>query len=130
MKIKKMGLLIYFYPQKGGEVYVAMAMYDLISSQSNEIIITGVGYVFSAGVVVIQAADKKVSFPNCRYMIHEISDGITGTHSSIKTDCNELEFLQKQYKEICGIRRMPRGNLYLSAEEAANYGIIDEVIES
>jgi ATP-dependent protease ClpP protease subunit len=54
----------------GGDVYHGMAIYDAINTSPCEITINVYAYAMSMGSIILQAADRRIMFPNSRFMIH------------------------------------------------------------
>ena len=118
-------------------------LYDMMNhvKEEMEIHTIGIGKVMSAGVLLLAAGTKgkrKIS-KNCRVMIHSV---IAGNHGSLHNLVNEIEAIQElQESYIQGladntkmtkeqIKKMleRKVNIYLSAEEAIQLGIADELM--
>ena len=127
----------------GGSVVDMFAMYDMIRmlKEKHEITITALGKVMSAGVLLLASGSKgkRRIGRNCRVMLHNVSAGYHGTIPNIQNEIKEIEWLQKKYisclSEETGmskrkIRKMlEKGvDVYISAEKAVKYGIVDEII--
>ena len=93
------------------------------------------------GAVLLAAGTKGKRFvlPNARIMIHQPSGGASGQASDISIQAKEILRLKKRLNEIMSYhtgqpvdrveRDMERDN-YMSAEDAKEYGIVDEVVKS
>ena len=127
----------------GGNADDMFCLYDMMNhvKQEMEIHTIGIGKVMSAGVLLLAAGTKgkrKIS-KNCRVMIHSV---IAGNHGSLHNLVNEIEAIQElQESYIQGladntkmtkeqIKKMleRKVNIYLSAEEAIQLGIADELM--
>ena len=127
----------------GGSADDMFCLYDMMNhvKQEMEIHTIGIGKVMSAGVLLLAAGTKgkrKIS-KNCRVMIHSV---IAGNHGSLHNLVNEIEAIQElQESYIQGladntkmtkeqIKKMleRKVNIYLSAEEAIQLGIADELM--
>ena len=127
----------------GGSADDMFGMYDVMRHvrEETEIHTIGLGKVMSAGVILLAAGTKgkrKIG-RNCRVMIHSV---IAGNHGPLHNLINEMEAiqdLQEMYIErLVEETKMPKKqlkkmleqkvNLYLSAEEAVEYGIAEEII--
>ena len=85
------------------------------------------------------AAGKRKMLPNARHMIHQPSGGAQGMQSDIEIRYNEITYLKKRLPEIY-VQHNSKGKTYedfdrdmdrdkfMSAEQALNYGLIDQVI--
>jgi ATP-dependent Clp protease, protease subunit len=83
------------------------------------------------------AKGKRSALPNCRIMMHQPFGGATGQASDIEISAREIiktkDILIKLYEKHTGksaeqIRKDTERNFFMSAEEAKEYGIIDNVI--
>ena len=127
----------------GGSAHEMFAIYDVMRmiKQECDIETVGLGKVMSAGVVLLSAGTKgkrKVG-RNCRIMIHPVNAASYGDLKDIENETKELKLLQKMYIQALSdntnmkntqIKRLlkKKVNIYLSAEEAVRYGIVDEII--
>ena len=127
----------------GGSADDMFALYDLMNivKEDTDIKTVGLGKVMSAGVLLLAAGTKgqRCIGKNCRVMIHNV---VAGNHGSLPNLTNELEAIQqlqddyvdalvestklskKKLKKILN----EKVNVYLSAEEAIQYGIADIII--
>ncbi|MHA2063066.1 MAG: ATP-dependent Clp protease proteolytic subunit [Candidatus Thorarchaeota archaeon] len=55
---------------EGGDMYTGLAMYDALRSCKSRVVITGYGYIFSAGTVILQAGDERLLTPNSTLLLH------------------------------------------------------------
>jgi ATP-dependent Clp protease protease subunit len=127
----------------GGSVVDMFAMYDTIRylREKHLVKVRALGKVMSAGVLLIAAGSPgyREIGKNCRVMIHNVSAGYHGTITNIQNEIKEVEWLQKKYisclAEETGmkkskIRKMLDSGLdvYLSAQKALKFGIVDKII--
>ena len=127
----------------GGDAREMMAVYDTMRllRKDCEIHTLGLGKVMSAGVPLLAAGTKgkRRIGKYCRVMLHNVSAGTVGAIPQMQNEMKEVEKIQKQYIEILAaetkmtekdIKRIinKNVNVYLSAEEALELGIVDEVI--
>ena len=101
----------------------------------------GIGKVMSAGVPILAAGTKgkrKIG-KNCRIMLHSVMAGAGGTIFNMENELEEIKWVQDRYIEIlAGYTKMTKAKIkkmlktqrdvYISAEEAINLGIADEII--
>ena len=128
----------------GGEVLEMFGIIDLMNmAKSSDIDIEtiGIGKVMSAGVAILAAGTKgrrKVS-RNCRLMLHQASAGTMGSVFNMENELEEVKVLQEMYVRCVAensnlsVRKIKKmfssnSNHYISAEQAVEYGIADEVI--
>jgi len=128
----------------GGEVLEMFGIIDIMNmAKSSDIDIEtiGLGKVMSAGVAILAAGTKgrrKVS-RNCRLMLHQASAGTMGSVFNMENELEEVKVLQEMYVRCVAensnlsVRKIKKmfssnSNHYISAEQAVEYGIADEVI--
>ena len=127
----------------GGAALDMFSIYDVMRLTKSKIDIStiGIGKVMSAAVILMAAGTKgkrKVA-KNCRVMLHTVIAGTHGTLHDLENEMEEVKYTQEKYIEIlCKETKLTRAklkkmfarnvNVYLSAEEAVEYGIADEVI--
>lgn len=116
----------------GGEVYPALAMYDLIRHHPHKTTVIATGACMSAGMIILQAGDVRAMTKNAHLMTHY---GETGAGS--EGDAKQNDKLHKQHKEMVGARtkasaRTVNGwykqETYFDAKQALQVGLVDEVI--
>jgi ATP-dependent Clp endopeptidase proteolytic subunit ClpP len=127
----------------GGDAREMFAIYDMMRHirKDCDIETLGIGKVMSAGVPLLAAGTKgkRRIGKYCRIMLHNVSAGSIGALAQMQNELKEIEKIQKQYIEILAsetkmtekqIKRLinKNVNVYLSAEEALELGIVDEII--
>lgn len=127
----------------GGLATEMFALYDIMRNtrEDIEIVTLGLGKVMSAGVLLLAAGTKgrrKIG-KHTRVMIHGLKTDLGGHLNDIKNDYDELRAIEKVYIDALSketnmtktkLRELfaERRDIFLSAEEAVEYGIADEVI--
>jgi len=127
----------------GGTAVDMFAIYDTMRmvKEDCEIHTVGLGKVMSAGVVLLAAGTKgkrKIG-ANCRVMIHSVIGGHHGSIQNLENEMEEVRWVQDQYnKALCAetdltprmLKRLlsKNVNIYLTAQEAVDYGIADIII--
>ena len=123
----------------GGSVYDGLAIIDTMNYIDPDVQTIGIGLQASMGAMLLScgAKGKRFALPNARVMIHQPSSGTQGKITDQEIMLKEGIFLKKRLAEILAkntgkkvdqiIKDMDRDN-WMSAEEAKDYGIIDEVI--
>lgn len=121
----------------GGCVYEAFAMYDIIKSNPYPVDIHCVGYVMSAGPVILQAARRRTAAPNTQLMLHLGQETISGEVGTVRKAREHLESMGERMFEILAeratvlsgeIQQYIDETTYFTAAEACTVGLIDEVV--
>lgn len=132
---------IHFYINSpGGSVYDGLAIYDVMQFVSCPVATTCFGIAASMGAVLLAGGEKgkRRILPNSRVMIHQVSSGFRGTTADINVQAKETNFLMDKLMEILSdhtgktteqVRIDCDRDYWMSAEEALEYGIIDEIIK-
>lgn len=134
---------IYIYINTpGGSITAGMAIYDTMQYIKPEICTICIGQAASMGAVLLAAGTKgkRYALPHSRIMIHQpaIYGGLQGPATDIDIQTRELLRLKKIVNEILAkhtsqplekIERDTDRDFFMSAQEAKEYGIIDEIIE-
>ena len=123
----------------GGSVYDGLAIIDTMNYIEPDVQTIGIGLQASMGAMLLScgAKGKRFALPNARVMIHQPSSGTQGKITDQEIMLKEGIFLKKRLAEILAkntgkkvdqiIKDMDRDN-WMSADDAKDYGIIDEVI--
>ena len=123
----------------GGSVYDGLAIIDTMNYIEPDVQTIGIGLQASMGAMLLScgAKGKRFALPNARVMIHQPSSGTQGKITDQEIMLKEGIFLKKRLAAILAkntgkkvdqiIKDMDRDN-WMSADEAKDYGIIDEVI--
>jgi len=125
----------------GGSVTAGLAIYDTIQFLTCDVVTYCIGMAASMGAVLLCAGTKgkRFALPNSDIMIHQVSGGAQGTASDVE---RTVEFMFKLKKRLIHILARHTGktdeqvklesdrDYYMSAEEARNYGLVDNVVES
>ena len=127
----------------GGSADDMFALYDIMKNvqQTSDICTIGMGKVMSAGVLILAAGThgKRKIGKNCRVMIHSVAAGNHGELNHMINELEEIKNMQEMYikclvsetkmTETVLRNMLERGvNVYLTAEEAVEYGIADEIV--
>ena len=123
----------------GGPAYDGLAIIDTMNYIEPDVQTIGIGLQASMGAMLLScgAKGKRFALPNARVMVHQPSSGTQGKITDQEIMLKEGIFLKKRLAEILAkntgkkvdqiIKDMDRDN-WMSADEAKDYGIIDEVI--
>jgi ATP-dependent Clp protease protease subunit len=127
----------------GGNADDMFAIYDTMRMIRKDVPIRtrGIGKVMSAGVVLLAAGTKgeRSIGKNCRVMLHSVIGGHVGPMHQLDNEMEEIRNIQTQYINILAretnmseryLRNLMKKkvNVYLSAQEAVDLGIADEII--
>lgn len=123
----------------GGVIYAGLAIYDAMESLKADVSTVCMGMAMSMGAVLLAvgAKGKRFALPNSTILIHQPLGGAEGQASDIEITAREILRLRKNLLEILAkhtgqpIERLQKDadrNYYLSATQAVEYGLIDEVI--
>lgn len=124
----------------GGSVYDGLAIIDTMNYIEPDVQTIGIGLQASMGAMLLSAGTKgkRFALPNARIMIHQPSSGTEGKITDQEIALKEGIYLKKVLAEMMAKntgktlaqveKDMDRDN-WMSAKEAKEYGIIDEVIE-
>lgn len=124
----------------GGVIYSGLAVYDTMQWVSCPVATICVGLAASMGSVLLAAgADgKRGALPNSRIMLHQPLGGAQGQASDIEIQAKEILWLKKRIYEILAkhtsksveqIEEDADRDYWLSAQEAKDYGLVDNVLE-
>lgn len=131
---------IYFYINSpGGSISAGMAIYDTMNYIKCDVSTICIGMAASMGAFLLSsgAKGKRYALPNAEIMIHQPLGGMQGQASDIKIHADHIlrirEKLNKLLAEQTGkpletIERDTERDNFMSADEAAEYGLIDKVI--
>lgn len=130
----------FYINSPGGLVTAGLAIYDTMQIIKPDVATICVGQAASMGAVLLAggAKGKRYGLPNARMMIHQGSAGFQGTPSDIDIQAKEVlryrallnEILSKHTgKSIEQVEKDTDRDYFMSATEAREYGLIDEVIE-
>lgn len=123
----------------GGSVSAGLAIYDTMQFIKPQVstLCTGLAASMGAFLLAAGANGKRFSLPNSRIMIHQPSGGSQGQASDIEIQAREILYLRERLNHILAEKtgRTPeqiakdtdRDN-FMSAQEAADYGLIDKVL--
>jgi ATP-dependent Clp protease protease subunit len=125
----------------GGSVTAGLAIYDTMQFVTCDVTTYCMGIAASMGAVLLCAGTKgkRYALPNSDIMIHQVSGGAQGQASDVE---RQVEFMYKLKRRLNGILAHHTGksaeqvekdadrDYYMTAAEAAAYGLVDEVVQS
>ena len=124
----------------GGVVYSGLAIYDTMQMIKPDVatFCMGMGASMAAVLLAGGAHGKRFALPNARVMVHQGSAGFRGTIPDIEVAARETLNLTTKLTEILAhhtgqpfdkVKRDTERDYYMTAHEAKEYGIIDDVLE-
>ncbi|OPZ47162.1 MAG: ATP-dependent Clp protease proteolytic subunit precursor [Actinobacteria bacterium ADurb.BinA094] len=123
----------------GGSVYAGLAIYDTMQFIKPDVSTICVGSAMSMGALLLAggAKGKRFALPNARILIHQVAGGYEGQATDIEIHAREVLNLRHRLDEIIAdhsgqeiekVRQDTERDYFMSATEAKEYGIIDDVI--
>ena len=137
--LKRAGEISLYINSPGGSVDDTMAIYDTIRFVSAPVATYCIGRAQSGAAVVLAAGTKgkRHALPHAKVMLHQPWGGITGQAADIKIQAEEVLKAKTMINEILArhtgqpidkIAAETERDRYMTAEEAKQYGLIDEVL--
>ncbi|MPY56282.1 ATP-dependent Clp protease proteolytic subunit [Streptomyces spongiae] len=125
----------------GGSVTAGLAIYDTMRLIPNDVATLVMGFAASMGQFLLSVGTngKRFALPNARIMMHQPSGGIGGTTADIEIQAENLEFTKRTIERITAehtgqteetISRDGDRDRWFTAEQAKEYGMVDQVVES
>ncbi len=125
----------------GGSVDDTLAIYDTMNFLKCPIATYCIGRAMSGGAVILAsgAEGKRFILPHAKVMIHQPYGGVTGQASDVKIQAEEILRSKRAINEILSrhtgkpveqVEEDSERDRYFSAQEAKEYGLVDEVIEN
>ena len=130
----------FYINSPGGAVTAGLAIYDTMQFIKPDVSTMCIGQACSAGSLLLMAGahGKRYALPNSRVMIHQPSGGAQGQATDIEIHAREIIYLRQRLnslyahhtgKPIEDISRDMERDRFMSGAEAAEYGLIDEVLD-
>jgi len=125
----------------GGAITAGLAIYDTIQFVRCDVATYCVGQAASLGALLLASGTKgkRFALPNSRIMIHQPWGGVQGSAEDISRQTKEILRLREKVNDLLSkhtgravekVREDTDRDFFMSAEEAKEYGIVDEVIIS
>ncbi len=123
----------------GGSVYDGFAIYDTMQFITPDVQTIGIGVQASMGAFLLSSGTKgkRYVLPNSRLMIHQPSSGTQGKITDQEISLREGIYLKQRLNEILAkntgqklskVEKDTDRDFWMSAQEAVDYGLVDEVI--
>ena len=130
----------FYINSPGGVVTAGMSIYDTMNYIRCKVSTVCIGQAASMGSFLLQAGEKgmRYALPHSRIMIHQPSGGFQGQATDISIHAEEILRIKAELNELYSkhtgqpverIERDMERDKFLSALEAKEYGLIDEVVE-
>ncbi len=124
----------------GGSVYSGLAIYDTMQFIKPEVQTICVGIAMSMGALLLGggAPGKRMSLPNSKILIHQVSSAFQGQATDIEIHAKEIIDVRRRLDEILAkhtgqdlekVARDTERDYFMSAHEAVEYNLIDRVID-
>lgn len=123
----------------GGEVEALATMVGAMKAVKNQKITIAIGKAMSCGAILLAAGDTRCASEDARIMIHEGSSGAIGNIRDIKTTVEEHTYLDRKWsaflaercgktlEQLEGLFSNHRRDIYMSAQEALDFGLITHI---
>jgi ATP-dependent Clp protease protease subunit len=123
----------------GGSVYAGLAIYDTMQYVRPRVSTICLGLAASMAAIILAGGDKgaRYSLPNTRILIHQPSAGFQGQATDIQIHAQEILRVRRKLDEILAehtgkpietINHDSERDFFMSADEAKEYGVVDEII--
>ena len=123
----------------GGSVYAGLAIYDTMQFIKPDVQTICVGIAMSMGALLLGGGSKgkRMSLPNAKILIHQVSSGFQGQATDIEIQAREIISIKRRLEEIIAkhtsqdldkVSKDMERDYFMTSEEAKEYGIIDTVI--
>ena len=124
----------------GGSVYSGLAIYDTMQFIKPDVQTICVGIAMSMGALLLGggAPGKRMSLPNSKILIHQVSSAFQGQATDIEIHAKEIIDVRRRLDEILAkhtgqdlekVARDTERDYFMSADEAREYNLIDRVID-
>lgn len=125
----------------GGSVTAGLAIYDTMQYIKPDVSTVSIGMSASMGAMLLTAGakGKRYALPNAEILLHQVMGGVRGQASEIEITAKQILRIKESVNKILSkhtgqplakIAKDTDRDFYLTAEEAKEYGVVDEVILS
>jgi ATP-dependent Clp protease protease subunit len=133
--------IAFYINSPGGVVTAGMAIFDTMRYIRPDVSTVCIGQAASMGAFLLAAGtkEKRYALPNARIMIHQPSGGARGQATDIEIQAREILTLRARLNQILSentgqpievIERAVERDNFMSPQEAKEFGIVDQVVES
>ncbi len=139
--LKRSSEISLYINSPGGSVDDTMAIYDTVRFVSSPVATYCIGRAQSGAAVILAAGAKgnRYALPHAKVMLHQPWGGVTGPAADIKIQAEEILRAKTMINEVLAthtgqsiekIAAETERDRYMTAEEAKDYGLIDEVLQA
>ena len=133
--------ILLFINSPGGSVTAGLAVYDTMRLIPNDVVTVATGFAASMGQVLLTVGTpgKRHALAHARVMMHQPSAGIGGTAADVAIQAENHEYMKRMIARITAehtgqspetVERDSDRDRWFSAEEARDYGMVDEVVDT
>jgi ATP-dependent Clp protease protease subunit len=130
--------VMFYINSPGGEVNAGLAIYDTMQHIRSRISTICIGQAASMAAILLAAGERgrRYALPNARVLIHQPMGGVSGQATDIEIHAREILQLRERLNDILvrhtgqsheRVRKDTERDFFMSADQAVEYGIIDEV---
>ena len=130
--------VMFYINSPGGEVNAGLAIYDTMQHIRSRISTICIGQAASMAAILLAAGERgrRFALPNARVLIHQPMGGVSGQATDIEIHAREILQLRERLNDILvrhsgqsleRVRKDTERDFFMSADQAVEYGIIDEV---
>ena len=123
----------------GGSVTDTLAIYDTMRFLTSDVCTYCIGHAASGGAIILAAGTKgkRYALPHAKVMLHQPSGGVGGQCSDIQIQADEIVKTRRVINEVLSVHTgksieelasQTERDKYLTAEEAKEWGVVDEVL--
>ncbi len=125
----------------GGSVTAGLAIYDTIQHVECDVSTICVGIAASMGATLLASGSKgkRFALPNSEILLHQVAGGISGQATEIEIGAKQIIKMKKKLNQILAkhtgkplkeVEKDTDRDFYMSAQEAKDYGVIDQVVKN
>jgi ATP-dependent Clp protease protease subunit len=129
-----------FINSPGGQVYAGMAIYDTMQQINAPVSTVAVGFTASFGTILLTAGepDRRYALPNATIHMHQPLGGAQGQATDIQIQAQEILRIRDNLEGILSkhtgqdiekVREDIERDIYMNAQEAVEYGLVDGVLD-
>jgi len=133
--------IIIYINSPGGYVSAGLAIYDTVQFIKPDVSTICIGQASSMGAILLASGKKgkRYALPHSRIMLHQPVGGATGQAADIAIQAKEIVRIKKDLNTILVehtgqsydiIKKDTDRNFYMNAQEALDYGIVDEILKN
>ena len=126
-----------FINSPGGEITAGFAIYDAMKMVSSRVVTICTGMAASMGAFLLASGDLRQALPNAEIMIHQPSGGVQGAATEVEIEARRIIRMRHKIndllahvtgKSLAKIEEDSDRDFWMTAQEAKDYGLIDEVL--